>query len=265
MREGLQNLAMAIVDLVMAVVPRRLPDESVLRNCKIISHRGEHDNRTVLENTLTAFANARAAGVWGIECDIRFTADDVPVICHDPDTRRVFGRELVVAEMDFTSLRKALPEIPTLAEVVTQFGGQAHLMLELKSLERDRLPQHQEALRRELATLEPVRDYHILSLQEDLFPLADFAGPEAMLPVAQTNTRAFSELALERGYSGLAGHYLMVNSALQARHQAAGQRVGTGFPRSRRCLYRELNRGVDWIFTNDAVYLQSLLPPAVGD
>ena len=162
-------------------------------------------------------------------------------------------------------MRRALPEIPTLAELVSGFGGHTHLMLELKALDPERFTQQQEALRRALADLVPVRDYHVLSLQEDLFRLADFAGREAMLPVAQTNTRAFSELALERGYSGIAGHYMMVGAGLQARHQAAGQRVGTGFPRSRRCLYRELNRGVDWIFTNDAVYLQSLLPPTGSD
>lgn len=251
---------MALVDLVMAVIPRSVPDEAALRNCKIISHRGEHDNRTVLENTLTAFANARAAGVWGIECDVRFTADDVPVICHDPDTRRVFGRELEVAGLSAAALREAVPEIPSLAEVVEQFGGSTHLMLELKALDPRRLAQQREALRRELAPLEPVSDYHILSLREELFQLAAFAGAGAMLPVAQTNTRAFSALALQRGYSGVAGHYLLLGPQIHRAHREAGQRVGTGFPRSRNCLYRELNRGVDWIFTNHAVQLQRLLP-----
>ena len=265
MTELIQNALMALIDLVMAVIPRPEPDESALRNCKIISHRGEHDNRSVPENTLTAFANARAAGVWGIECDIRFTADGVAVICHDPDTRRVFGEEIAVAEVRFADLRDAQPAIPTLAELVAEFGGNTHLMLELKALDPDLLPEHQESLRRVLAPLTPVRDYHILALSTELFALAAFAGSSAMLPVAQTNIRSFSALALERGYAGVSGHYLLLGDSMKHRHEAAGQRVGTGFPASRNCLYREVNRGVEWIFSNDAVYLQGLLPPAEPD
>ena len=91
------------------------------------------------------------------------------------------------------------------------------------------------------------------------FTLADFVAPSALLPVAQTNVRALSEISLQRSYCGLSGHYLLLGTELQHKHEAAGQRVGTGFPRSRNCLYRELGRGIEWIFSNDAVYLQGLL------
>ena len=66
MREWLQNGAMAIADWLTAVVPRAVPDQETLRECRIISHRGEHDNVSVMENTLAAFRAARDAGVWGI-------------------------------------------------------------------------------------------------------------------------------------------------------------------------------------------------------
>ena len=259
MRQQLLNLLMAAVDMLMAVIPRPVPAESALRNCKIISHRGEFDNRTVMENTLPAFLNARAAGVWGIECDIRFTRDLVPVICHDVDTSRVFGRQIVLADVDFADLRAALPGIPTLEEVVAGFGGNTHLMLEVKEYSGERLEQQREILRGHLAALQPGLDFHILSLDPARFTLVDFLPATACLPVAETNVRRMSEVALARGYCGVSGHYLLLNERLHLRHARAGQVIGTGFPRSRNCLYRELNRGVEWVFSNDAVHLQGIL------
>ena len=132
MRDILQALAMTLTDLVMSAYPRRVPTQVALANCRIISHRGEHDNRAVMENTLQAFSDARSAGVWGIECDVRWTADDVPVICHDPDAQRVFGETVTVADVPFEELRARLPQIPSLEELVCEFGGNTHLMLELK-------------------------------------------------------------------------------------------------------------------------------------
>lgn len=250
---------MDLVDLGMALMPRAVPDEAALRNCKIISHRGEHDNRTVMENTLSAFSNARAAGVWGIECDIRWTRDLQPVICHDVDTRRVFGQSLCVADHSLEELRSQVPAVPTLAEVVQEFAGNTHLMLEIKESDPRRLEQQRQILISVLQSLEPVEDYHFLSLDPALFQLVDHVPSKALLPVAETNTAALSSVALQRDYCGLAGHYLLLGATIQQRHRLAGQRIATGFPRSRNCLYRELGRGVEWIFSNDAVYLQGLL------
>ena len=48
-----------------------------------IAHRGLHDlNRTVWENTLSAFSRAVEAG-YAIECDLQYAADGVPVVFHD--------------------------------------------------------------------------------------------------------------------------------------------------------------------------------------
>lgn len=259
MSEGLQDLAMAVVDRVMAIIPQPVPELSALQHCKIISHRGEHDNSVVMENTLLAFDNARAAGVWGIECDIRWTSDNVPVICHDATASRVFGQSEAIAELSFATLRERLPAIPSLQEVLERFGGNTHLMLELKSLSQRDLGLHRHILQQHLQGLVSGRDFHILSLDASLFTLVDFLGPAACLPVAQANVAALSRLSLERGYSGLAGHYLLLGRGRQQQHEAAGQLVGTGFPRSRNCLYRELNRRVEWIFSNDAVYLQGIV------
>jgi len=69
----------------------------------------------------------------------------------------------------------------------------------------------------------------------------------------------FSNLALEREMRGLAGHYFLLNHSILSKHRASGQKVGTGYPRSKNCLFREINRGVEWIFSNNAAELQAIV------
>lgn len=259
MKQVLQQAAIRAVDGFMAGIPRELPDRATMERCRIIAHRGAHDNRQVLENSLEAFRVARSAGVWGVECDIRWTADHVPVVFHDPDTLRLFGRPLRISDVAFGQLRRELPLIPTLAEVIAEFGGNTHLMLELKAQELPIQEPLAEILRHHLAGVVPGRDYHLLALDPELFAVADFLPPRYCFPVAQTNVAALSHASLERGYGGLTGHFLLLDEKVKQRHESAGQRIGTGFVSSRNCLLRELNRGVEWIFSNHAVRLQGIL------
>jgi glycerophosphoryl diester phosphodiesterase len=249
---------MAVVDSIMAAIPRPVPERAALQRCKIISHRGEHDNKTVMENTLQAFSQARDAGVWGIECDIRWTADLVPVICHDASPARVFGEKAPVSAMTREQLRAVVPDIPSLQDVIQQFGGNTHLMLEIKAEPWPQPERQCETLRTLLSPLAPVDDFHILSLDPAVFEPLDFLPNECFFPVAETNVSAISAHAIERGYGGFGGHYLLLNNRLMQHHEAHRQQLGTGFPRSRNCLFRELNRGIEWIFSNDAVALQKI-------
>jgi glycerophosphoryl diester phosphodiesterase len=258
MRDFLQYTAMKGVDRVMAAIPQPVPDQIALRNCKIISHRGEHDNMSILENTLSAFDNARANGVWGIECDIRWTADLVPVICHDPCGTRVFDNPARASELSFADLRAQMPLIPSLAELVGEFGGNTHLMLEIKADHYPQLQRQKMILQEKLATLSPGLDYHFLALDPELFAGVDFVPRNVCFPVAQLNTSRLSRAAIETQCGGLNGHFLLLTDKLKKRHELAGQRIGTGFISSKNCLFRELNRGVEWIFSNDAVKIQKI-------
>lgn len=262
MRQWLQQAAMGAADALTAIIPRSPPPGSVLKTCKIISHRGEHDNAQLVENTLPAFACARANGVWGIECDIRWTADLVPVICHDPSGERLFRNSQPLASMQFREVRRQMPLIPSLAEVVAEFGGNTHLMLEIKS-ENLPDPARQECILRELlAGLTPGQDYHILALDPALLSRVAFVPRRYCYLVAELEVERLSRQCLELGCGGLAGHYLLLGNKVCERHRRAGQGIGTGFVASRACLYRELNRGVDWIFSNDAVKIQKICDEA---
>jgi glycerophosphoryl diester phosphodiesterase len=255
---SLLDIAMTVVDSMMAVIPRPVPERAALERCKIISHRGEHDNKRVMENTLQAFDRARSAGVWGLECDIRWTADLVPVICHDPSPARVFGVATPLNSLTFDQLHIQVPDIPRLEDVLRRFGGNTHLMLELKAEPWPEPTLQCEILRSLFAPLAPAVDYHLLALDPTLFEPLDFLPSESFFPVAETNVKTISERAIAHRYGGLGGHYLLLTNPLKRQHEKHEQRLGTGFPASKNCLFRELNRGIEWIFSNNAVALQGI-------
>src|SRR5690606_41494554 len=83
-----------------------------------VAHRGYHDmNKTVWENTLSAFSRAAEAG-FAIECDGQLAADSVPVIFHDHDLERLCGikgdvRERTSQELATLSVGVTTDNIPT--------------------------------------------------------------------------------------------------------------------------------------------------------
>jgi len=260
LRDWFNWIAQIAVDIWMALLPRRRPDSGAVRQCRIVAHRGAHDdNRSTRENTIEAFERARTGGVWGIETDIRWTADLVPVISHDPDTQRIFGSPVTIREVTFDGLRARVPGVPSLAEVIARFGRDTHLMLELKAEAFPDIERQRQILREHLSGLRPGDDFHILALDPDLFETFDIRPRACCLSVALDNMAVIGERTLAAPYGGLTGHYLLLNDDIKQRHERVGQKVGTGFIRSRNCLYREMNRNVEWIFSNDAVALQRIV------
>jgi len=256
--ERLENIFHWLAGAICRRWPRPTPPSALLERCRIVSHRGEHDNRSRLENTLPAFDAAAEAGVWGLEMDVRWTADRVPVVFHDPDTRRLYRSKITLASTPLDRLIDRFPLIPTLSEVVERFGGKRHLMLEIKAepwlgpLDRAR------RFKRALSHLVPGKDFHLMGLHPDLFGRFNFLPAQAFVPIARVRMDRFSRLAAARGYAGVSGHYLLAGSGVVDRHHRLGQKVGTGFADSRRCLYREAARGVDWIFSNRAAAMQAI-------
>ncbi len=258
LRYRLELIAQQVADFCFMLIPRRQPSSSALRECRIVSHRGEHDNRQVRENTMAAFGAAAAAGVWGIEFDLRWTRDLHPVVIHDPTARRVFGVDLAIADLSLEELRRQIPEIPTLSEIVEAFGDNTHLMVELKPDQLGEDALKSARLAEILSPLTAERDYHFVALHPDLFELVEFAGKASCVLVAELQIAEYSRQVIERDYGGLCGQYLLLSDHLVRLHRAQGQKLGTGFPTSRYCFYRELNRGVDWIFTDHAVKLAAI-------
>jgi glycerophosphoryl diester phosphodiesterase len=105
-----------------------LPPEE---NFVVVAHRGA--SRYAPENTLAAFRKAIELGANGIECDVIFTRDNVPVIAHDTDLSDV-GPPLDLSRLTLEEARKLdvgswfSPDfkgetMPTLAEALHYLRG----------------------------------------------------------------------------------------------------------------------------------------------
>lgn len=226
---------------------------------RLVAHRGAHGQGAAIENTLAAFQICAEIGAWAVETDIRLTRDGEPVLHHDPACGRLFGRpDLVIARTDFATLRGAVPEIPLLTELVAQFAGSLHLMLELKESWRER-PDYPDRVRAALTDLTPGQDYHLLSLEPD--DLEGFQGTpkSAFVDVAWMNAGAIIRQNRALGHGGVAGSFALLGGRRMSTLRAAGCNVGTGFVENAGALRREVHRGVDWIFTDRILALQKLV------
>jgi len=96
----------------------------------VLGHRGA--SRDAVENTLEAFAEARAQGADGVELDVHRTVDGELVVHHDAAVDG-FG---ILADHDLPTIRAALPQVPTLAEVLDACAGLL-VNVEIKNSPRD--------------------------------------------------------------------------------------------------------------------------------
>lgn len=226
---------------------------------RLVAHRGAHGPGGEVENSLAAIRRCMALGAWGVEVDIRLTADGEPVIHHDPDGGRLWGRpDIVIADTAFDRLRQQLPEVPHLEEVLECAAGKVHLMLEIKESWRER-PTVPARVSRALANLEPGADFHLLSLVPDhLEGFADIPRA-AFVDVAWMNATEIIRANLALGHGAVAGSFLLFGRRRLQQLRDAGRRVGTGFLENPRALRREVWRGADWLFTDRVVALQSYL------
>lgn len=255
----LENGFLKLIDGFFSIWPQPSPGSKRLRHCKIISHRGEHDNKTIFENTLEAFDGSEAAGVWGFECDLRWTRDLQPVIIHDPDLARVFGLNVKICDVSLAELKSACAQVPSLEEVIQRYGGKLHIMLEIKE-EVYPDPKYQNQVLADLfSSLTPQQDFHLLTLRPKMFRVIDVVPKSTFLPISRLNFREMSQLARREKYCGVTGFYLFITNATIKAHHELQQHVGTGYIGSRNCLFRELNRGVEWIFSNNAAELQTIV------
>ena len=170
--DRLEPILIPLIDRLFARLPRPRPDPARLRGCRVVAHRGAHGPGRP-ENTLPAFDAALACGAWGIEFDLRWTRDGVPVVVHDPDLARVFGLDVAVGRTAAAELQRLCPQVPTLAEVLARYGGRAHLMVELKAEPLPEPGRRNRILGELFAGLAPVRDYHLLSLSPEMLEPGD--------------------------------------------------------------------------------------------
>ena len=100
------------------------------------AHRGLHGNG-VAENSMTAFRLAVESG-YGIELDIRLSADGELVVYHDADLLRVSGInkkvcECTLEELSHVRLCDTCDTVPAFSDVLRLISGRVPLLIEIKS------------------------------------------------------------------------------------------------------------------------------------
>jgi glycerophosphoryl diester phosphodiesterase len=101
---------------------------------RIWAHRGDSAHET--ENTLAAFAAARAAGADGVELDVHLCRSGEAVVFHDEDLVRLAGRPERIGDLPLSEIRTVEVagghRIPTLEEALEATAGM-ELNIEIKS------------------------------------------------------------------------------------------------------------------------------------
>ncbi|HEY0778415.1 MAG TPA: glycerophosphodiester phosphodiesterase [Gemmatirosa sp.] len=112
-----------------------------MSSVELIAHRGTPRERR--ENTLPAFARAIDHGADGIELDVHFTADGVPVVHHDATLGASAGAYAGVslATLTAAAIRVASDDPalapPPLRDVAALVAGRATLYVEVKAAASD--------------------------------------------------------------------------------------------------------------------------------
>ncbi len=238
--------------------PRDAITESEWQTCNLVAHRGCHDSASEIhENTIAAFEAAICHNIWGAELDVQWTRDGVPVVIHDPNTLKLPNQFAVeIGQVDFQELRRSCPVVPRLDEVVECCAGRIHMMIELKSETFDRTVESK--LQSAVGRLNPLDDYHIMSLNpRNLRSMQNFPS-ESLLLIATTNTAEMFVEFNRGGFGGFTGHYLLLNQKMRRTLARNGVPVGTGFVNSMNLLAREIRAGTKWVFTDAGVQLSEL-------
>lgn len=255
----LEKLFYTCSDSLFSHLTQAKPSLKKLQATKIISHRGERDNQIIFENTFSAYDPLVETQVSGIECDIRWSKDDVPMVFHDKNCERLFNDAMVISEHTAADIQKRHPLIPSLKQLIERYSGRFHFMIELKKESFAFKDKHSQILKETLAPIKAIRDYHLISLVPAIFEAIDFAPSQAYFPIAIFNSKRLSDLIIEKEYAGLFGHYALLPKRILNRHE----HTGSGHIASQNALFREINRGVEWIFCNEAVKIQTILNQAI--
>lgn len=103
----------------------------------IIAHRGVHNNKEVVENSIEAFKLAKEKG-YAIEFDISITKDNRLVIFHDDNLKRICGVDKNINDVTYEELKKLKllntdEHIPTFKELLEVVDGKVFLDIEIKT------------------------------------------------------------------------------------------------------------------------------------
>jgi glycerophosphoryl diester phosphodiesterase len=205
----------------------------------LLGHRGARALKSIPENTVASFDQALADGCDGFEFDVRLTADGIPLVCHDPQTR-----SLEIAR----SSAEQLSALPQLQDVLARYHDRAFLDIELKvsgleriaiTLLRDHPPRRGFVLSSFLP--EVLRAVHVL----------DAGIPLGLICESKAELRSWSDLAIDY----VVPHYKLLDSALVAEIRAADKKILVWTVNTPADMKRFALLGVDGIISDNTSLL----------
>ena len=175
----------------------------------LLGHRGARALKSVPENTVASFDQALADGCDGFEFDVRLTADGIPLVCHDPQTRSI---EIA------RSSAEQLSALPQLQDVLARYQDRAFLDIELKVSGLEKIT---------VALLQkhpPRRGFVVSSFLPEV--LRGVHALNAGIPlgvICETKTEVSSWRELPIDY--VIPHYRLIDSALMNEIKAADKKL----------------------------------------
>lgn len=105
-----------------------------------IAHRGVFNNKNIPENSILAFKTALKEN-YPIEFDVQLTKDNVLIVFHDDNLKRMTGKNIIISETNYTDIKKTYllktkQKIPTFKEVLKLVDGKVLLDIEIKTTKR---------------------------------------------------------------------------------------------------------------------------------
>jgi len=223
------------------------------------------------ENTLVSFRKALELGADFIEFDVQLSADGVPIIFHDDTLARTtdkggrhFPDELTLAQLkaldagSWFNRQFAGTQIPTLDEVLDEFGGCIGLNIEIKSRPGENPANGIEA---KVAEAVASRDLYANTIVSSFDParLTRLHTLNSRIAIgllvtgrARDYPRGMTPWLLAERIGAKAFHppYKIVDAALVAEAHARGLSVNTWTVNDKRTASQMLELGVDMVMGN---------------
>jgi glycerophosphoryl diester phosphodiesterase len=204
----------------------------------LLGHRGARAIKTIPENTIASFDRALADGCDGFEFDVRLTADEEAVVCHDP---KAHGNEISRATA------KQLSQLPRLRDVLQRYRDSfLDIELKVKGLERitlDLFLRHK-----------PRRGFVVSSFVPGVLKslhAEDAAIPLGLICEFENQLRLWSEVPVQ--YVIL--HHALVESELVRKVKGTGKKVMVWTVNDAADMQRFADYGVDGIISDDTELL----------
>ena len=229
-------------------------------SAKIIAHKGYHPG-DVPENSLEALIKAQELGVYGSEFDVWMTLDSKVVVYHDK-TVAVNGASKKVYECTYAELKTAVPSLATLEEFLEQ-GKKCpavKLICEIKYHDDgDRTVAAAEACHALVSAAGMTAQVEYISVNAAALKRLAVLSPGVMLQDVNSDYPMDRATAVAAGIKGINYDFNKLTDAQIADAHEKGMVVGTWTVDKEEDMRTMINRGVDFITTNEPVLLQQVL------